>query len=340
MLEIRGSEASTFQRCRLKWKYSWVDKLKPKRPNGKLWFGTLFHKYLEVLYKTDNYLEATSEWINVFHETDTSRMEQVELDELFNLLSKVSFNYDRKWYDENTKQRTIATELTFRIPYNDDLMYYGTIDRIYLDEDNRLWFTDYKTVASLDQYEDNAEMDRQISRYWWAIQKLKEGEGEVLEGQDWVTSLGSRLFIAGQGKEIAGFVYDIIKKDYPHPPEVLKKGDLSKAKNQKTSYDLYLQALNDNNLHIDAYQDILDYLKTKPDGFFRRVQVFRTQGEVDASLDELAEVAKDMVNPRMYRHITKDCSWDCDFKGLCQASMDGSNVDMLINLMFDKEDEN
>jgi hypothetical protein len=335
MIEIRGSEASTFQRCRLKWKYQWADGLKPKRPNGKLWFGTLFHKYLEELYIKGSHYDANEVMRKLFEGTDTSRMEQVELDEVWDLADKVSKNYWDKWWKENTKQRTIATELTFRIPYGDNLMYYGTIDRIYLDEDDRLWFTDYKTVASIEQYEDNAEMDRQISRYWWALQQLMRGKGEIWgKIEDWVDPKWELPL----EKEVAGFVYDIIKKDYPHPPEVLKKGGLSKAKNQKTSYDLYLGKIRELGLNVEDYQDMLDFLTDKPDGFFRRVQVFRTQGEVDASMEELLLVAKDMEQPRIYRNITKDCSWDCDYKGLCVASMDGSNVDLLINLMYDKED--
>lgn len=335
MIEIRGSEASTFQRCRLKWKYQWVDGLKPKRPNGKLFFGTLFHKYLESYYMNDDFT-ALKDMTTLFDDTDTSRMEQVELDELWDMALTISQNYVRRWSDAKSMQNTIATELKFRIPYGDDLMYYGTIDRIYLDQDKRLWFTDYKTVASVEQYEDNAEMDRQISRYWWAVQQMTKGAIEYWNPntEEWE----SRVWKLVQGKEVAGFVYDIIKKDMPHPPEVLKKGGLSKAKNQKTSFELYRQAIRDHGLDDRDYEDILVYLRDKPDPFFKRVEVFRTQGEVDASMEELLLVARDMHNPRIYRNITKDCSWDCDFKGLCQASMDGSNVDMLINLMFDREE--
>jgi hypothetical protein len=83
---------------------------------------------------------------------------------------------------------------------------------------------------------------------------------------------------------------------------------------------------------------MLDHLKAQetPDGnrFFKRVKVQRLQPEIDNAIEELIEVSKDMEGARIYRNITKDCSWDCPFQSICVSSMDGSNVNYLKEQLF------
>lgn len=249
----------------------------------------------------------------MYQEADTSGMEQVALDELLDLAHEVARNYYRTWNHEDSKFKVLATELQFAIPLTDSLNYTGTIDLVVKDEHGQVWFYDHKTTASIELYEKRADMDRQISRYWWALQQL--------------------------GYDVAGFVYNIIVKDVPKKPELLKKGGLSQNKAQKTTYDLYLQAIQENNLNPSDYVEMLDHLKAQGNRFFKRVKVTRLQPEIDASIEELKVVAQDMDNARIYRNITKDCSWDCAYQSICQASMDGSNADYLVNQLFTKENE-
>jgi hypothetical protein len=100
---------------------------------------------------------------------------------------------------------------------------------------------------------------------------------------------------------------------------------------------LYLKAIQEHGLDPNDYREMLDHLKTIGNRFFKRIKVTRLQPEIDASILELIEVAKDMKDARIYRNITKDCSWDCQHQSICQASMDGSNVDYLTEQLFTKE---
>lgn len=52
MIIIRGSEYQDFLQCRKKWYYSWYEKIEPKRKDNKLFFGTLFHKWLNITTQT------------------------------------------------------------------------------------------------------------------------------------------------------------------------------------------------------------------------------------------------------------------------------------------------
>ena len=249
----------------------------------------------------------------MYEEADTSGMEQVALDELLDLAHDVARNYYKTWKDEDSKYEVLATELHFAIPLTNDLTYTGTIDLVVKDEYGQVWFFDHKTTDNASNYEKRADMDRQISRYWFALQKL--------------------------GFDVAGFVYNIIVKDTPRKPELLKKGGLSQNKAQKTTYELYLQAIHENGLNPSDYAEMLDHLKAQGNRFFKRMKVTRLQPEINASIDELITVAQDMENARIYRNITKDCSWDCSYQSVCQASMDGSNADYLTKQLFIKENE-
>lgn len=354
MQAVRGSEISDFLRCRKRWDYRWNQKLIPKKPNNKLFFGTLFHRFLEVLYQTKNPHTAIDELRKVYEETDTSQMEQTELDELLELLGKVCENYVAQWwYDKDENWKVIATELRFEIPLDEHVTFTGTIDLVY-EREGRIYFADHKTTSSIEKYDKNSNMDRQISRYWWALQQIQEGRGYVYDKHRTKHEAGvfaPRL----HGKPIAGFIYNIILKDFPVKPEPLKKGGLSKAKNQKTTYKLYVEALME--LHDgyvpEEYAEILDLLQAQEteqgNRFFRRVEVNRLQPEIDAAIEEFYYTAVDSkylkerlelgAKEAAYRNITMDCSWDCQFKEICQASMDGTNVDFLLDSLYTKEEK-
>jgi hypothetical protein len=214
------------------------------------------------------------------------------------------------------------------VPLTHTTTFTGTIDLIVKDKDDNLWFVDHKTTNSIEKYEKNAKMDRQINRYWWAIQQLADGKGKILSHDN------------VELQHPYGFIYNIILKDYPTPPKVLKNGSLSKDKSQKTTYEMYLNAIAEYDLQESDYSDILEILSTQTDKFFKRVEVFRNQNEIDATMTEVIAVTQDMEKASLYRNITNDCHWDCQFKDLCLAEIDGSDSSWLKQTLYDKgEDE-
>ena len=364
---VRGSEVSDYLRCRRRWYHKWVLGLTPKRQDGKLFFGSLFHKFVEVLYIKQSPSMAHAEMEDMFRATNTSRMDQVELDEVWDLAVNVTENYVKMWWEKDRKIRVIATEFTFAIPLANGIVYTGTIDLIWLDEEGRLWFADHKTTIAISKYVDKADMDRQISRYFWALQQLAAGNGYVWSHklEKWMPA--SHWAEEYQVPQPHGFIYNIILKDYPEPIELLKKGGMSVAKAQKTTYDMYLQALigygfavmSPDNVVIadDKYLEMLNHLKNQEDEngnkFFRRMKVYRQPEELDAAIQEFYATAHEMVQMRekiesgeymkmdydpLYRNITDDCGWDCGTKGLCQSTMDGSSGSQTIAMFYEKEE--
>jgi hypothetical protein len=357
-LMIRGSEVQSFLRCRKRWEYEYLEGLQPKEVNHKLFFGNLIHKFIEVLYSTGNAEKAKAAMFQFFNENYTTREGLLEL---YDLASKIADRYTHKYITDLENYTTIATELQFRIPLDENMYYTGTIDWIFLDEDERLCFADHKTTKSLDKYEKGMEMDRQISRYYWALQQLCQGEGEI-----WSEIMGKWMYVADtniwenclQGMQPERFMYNIILKDVPEEPKMLKNGTLSKDKRQRTTYDLYLKKLEELGLVQEAeedgfivpeeYHEILEHLKARGDEYFKRVWVTRLQEEIDAAMQEFYMVALDTVNvaglvPKMpvitYRNINHDCSWDCAYRNLCIAEMDGSNASVIRSLGFEKKED-
>jgi hypothetical protein len=354
---IRGSEYQDFLRCRKRWNYRWNEKLRAKKLNDKLFIGSLIHKWLEVLYEGDgDWVNALKAMEKMYLEADTQYSDQVQLQELWDLAMNVTNHYWNTYKEQDAKLTTIATELEFLVKLDENICYTGTIDWVFQDEEGRIWFADHKTTASLDSYEKNAIMDRQISRYYWALQQIAAGVGRVKNGDGmWVR------FEPLVDKEIYGFIYNLILKDVPKKPELLKKGGLSKAKSQKTTLGLYQQAIMENGLNSDDYADIMYYLGTIPNQYFRRIEVTRLQEEIDASMWEFYYTAEDMAGLRagldlekklgtppgagtkpsdkLYRNITRDCHWDCEFKSICQSEIEGVNTSLLLNMSFEKEDK-
>jgi hypothetical protein len=360
---VRGSEINDFLRCRLRWQYAWVEGYRSKKQNGKLFIGTLIHKYLETWYSVGTRGASLESMLKLYEETDTATMDPLELNEMWKMAMDVTDHYSR-FYRELDRMKVVATELTFAVPLDDEIVYTGTIDLIYEDEDGNIRFMDHKSTDSITKYEKNAIMDRQISRYWWALQQLMKGEGYILqkyisqidgkEKEQWVPvrihTIWSKL---GYGqKEVAGFTYNILLKTVPHPPKVLAKGGLSKDKSQNTTFDLYLKAIEENGLNRDDYDDFLKHLAENGKRYFSRISVNRLQPEIDSAIWEFYTTTLDSLRVRatlnapanvissVYRNITEDCHWDCAFKDVCTAGMDGSNVNYLLNIAFNKEEVN
>jgi len=311
--DFRGTEITDFLRCRKRYDYAWNQNLEPKQRNEKLTIGSAIHKFLELWYSDRRALDAI-EAMRVYIMDNSEGLDEMQLQDMIELATGVCTNYIATYgFDDTWTVRGV--EVPFSVQLDDNTNYTGTIDLIVEDEDGHIWFVDHKTTASIDIFDKNSDMDRQISRYWWALQQL--------------------------GYNVHGFIYNIILKDVPQEPKVLKSGALSKDKAQKTTAKMYRDAIEFRGLNKADYADFLQLLEEQPKEFFRRLKVERTPAEVLASIDEMEDVIEDIRTARKhYRNITKDCHWDCAFKTLCQAEMDGSNADHIrLELFQTKKDD-
>lgn len=314
--DYRGSEATDYLRCPKRYDYAWRQNLEPRKRNEKLTIGSAIHKFLEVLYATKSKMGAVVA-LAQYMEEECTGMDEMEYKDILYLTLNICDHYIEH-YKMDKQWEVVDVEMPFKIHLEGTIWYTGTIDLLVKDQDGKHWLVDHKTTANLDIYDKNSDMDRQISRYWYAIERYLD-------------------------IKIQGFIYNIILKDYPVPPKQLKSGQLSKDKAQKTTAEMYRNEISNLGLNESDYTDFLQYLEENPKEFFRRIKVERNISEMRASISELTDVIFDIRdkhrNGRWYRNITKDCHWDCPFKTLCVAEMDGSNADHIRNELFTvKED--
>lgn len=190
----------------------------------------------------------------------------------------------------------------------------GKIDLVVRRKDG-IWIVDHKTAATA--YDARAlDVDDQLTGYcyiWWRI------SGEVPRGA----------------------IYNALIKDPPGPPRVLKSGALSQDKAQRTTYDLYVQAIKDLKLDKNDYQDILTFLREKKwSQFFLRDGMQRNVEELESFEKRLYREYDDM------RRTIRDPDWaypnptqrtcpGCSVLPLCQA-MEEQNPEFVREHMYEE----
>jgi hypothetical protein len=346
---IRGSEYSSFLKCRKQWLYQWVEQIEPKRPDGKLFIGTVFHKFLEYYYQLKDFTMALNKTDAFIRAHDLSAMEQVEIDEMKKLFQDMSYYYDDVYASDFDKWNVLATELQFLVKLEGDIYMTGTIDLIVEEkETGHIYFLDHKTTSQLSIYEQKAAMDRQISRYWWALRMIQDGVGRIKDTKtgEWV------VWNELNGKEIKGFIYNLIAKDTPREPKVLKSGKLSTDKSQKTTYDKFIEKMFELGFESGEYTEILTYLRDKPNPFLKRINIYRNDSELESAAFEFYYTAQDitkvkevitnapsLTEHKTYRNITNDCMNMCSYRAICQTAIEGGNVSLVKNLSYRQKEE-
>lgn len=201
----------------------------------------------------------------------------------------------------------------------------GRIDAIMMDAKGNLWIVDWKTAARLSKEQDDSflYLDDQISSYVMALRRKL-------------------------GIDVKGFLYVEIRKAVPEPParnQARRLGRLfSVAKNQATSYDLYLQTVSAEDpdaYEAGLYDEFLEFLQTEGTAYHYRYQIHKTDEELEQIERTLFYEASDMIDPnlRIYPNAGKfNCGY-CAFRQPCMEVNRQGDVQFLLDEMFDKKDK-
>jgi len=316
--EVHVTERAMFKRCRRKWKYQCLWELVPKHEQlGALWIGTGVHYGLAEYYKNKrDPWEATQEWIDLKLPTlNLENMwpeERAQVTGSLSLMESILTGYVAfAQTKDDFKVIDVEEPLRVHVP-GTRVALVGQLDvLVRRGRRSDLWVMDHKTAV---QYINvvNLEMDDQMTAYLWLTWRV---HGEIP----------------------GGALYNELRKKIPARPEPLARGGLSKNKNCDTTYEIYLQAVKDNDLDPKDYEDILEFLRNKPDGFYRREIVARTKYELEHFAENLVPEVKAMnskLTP-LYPSPTRDCSWDCPYRDLCLCETTGGHLDGLIESLFE-----
>lgn len=340
---MHNSDINTFKRCRRMWGFSSPFRMhlgKSDVVNQYLWFGSGFHFAFEDFFGLkiyDNPLEAFLK----YYESHTPEQMPDNAKELRNMADEMftyfKNRYDAKnifLYDEFGKTDMLFNDLevlqingkpAVEVPFtlileglskqaNIPIVVHGTFDVIYKDKEGKLYLGDYKTAKKIDT--SKLLTDPQITQYLWAAEHYFDCEFE-------------------------GMIYMQFNKSTPHPPKKLKSGQFSTDKRQLTTPDLYISTLIQEFGEIPGgYEDILDHLysveEEKGDQFIRMDIVTRSNFAKEQWHRYLINIGTEMINPilPLYPNPTRDCSWDCNFRGTCFSMDNDGDYKYTLNNTF------
>lgn len=221
------------------------------------------------------------------------------------------FQWDKVLYVANVEERIFADILDPSGDHLEGLPLLSGRPDLVVERKDGIWVVDHKTAASA-------------------------YDARALDIDDQLTGL-CYLWYRNEGVVVRGALYNALIKSPPSPPRLLKDGSLSKAKDQRTTYDLYIQALKDNGFkRTDPdYREILNFLREKGwRQFFLRDVVHRNIEELMSFENRLYNEYLDMSvaaqdEEKAYPNPSQFNCPGCGVLPICQAMEEQGRVDWL-----------
>ena len=213
---IRTSERGDFKSCQFYWWHHWQNGLNTTRVPTWSWFGTAWHKAMEVRYPIGNKRGGLADVIDAFKEAVAGEERRVweageELDdeevhdgttlgiEMLKAYVK-HWGLDRQWHVIHTEQ---PFQIDVRDPRTNRLVaiYCGTWDLFVWDGIDKVYrLVDHKTRAQFKQNYQFYDLNDQAGSYLWVAP-------EVLR----------HLGLLGKGDHIDGIIFNMARKAMPQP---------------------------------------------------------------------------------------------------------------------------
>jgi putative RecB family exonuclease len=183
MAQYSHSKLSTFEQCKLRYKFKYIDKIKPPiEKTIEAHLGSSVHNALEWLYKEilknnipelDQVIEKyTEEWQRDYKEDFLIVKKEFKAEDYFNKGVKFLIDYYLKHqpFKDGTieMEKQVFVELEPNYPHT----IVGYIDRlVYNEETQEYEIHDYKTANNIPP-KDKIESDRQLALYSIAIKQI------------------------------------------------------------------------------------------------------------------------------------------------------------------------
>jgi len=176
---LSASSIGSFKACPQRFRYAYVEGLRPLEDSESQRVGTNWHSCLEMLLNGGS-IEDVSDFLDGLYENVSPAAEEKASIERTILLYSIC-GWLHRWEDEPLE--TVATELKFELPLTEPrtgipvigAKVVGKIDRVSR-RGNAVLITEHKStsksIASDSTYWDGLRMDVQISTYFDAIGRL------------------------------------------------------------------------------------------------------------------------------------------------------------------------
>jgi len=308
LLKVSNSKIKTWRRCPNSYYYKYVEKIEPKKKKAALMKGSIIHDMIEGWLNEDDWESPLKKYKKEYDKL--FKEEKDEYGDIINDMQTVMTGYVNRWKDEELdyiERNGVRTEHEIEVDLVPGrIILTGIIDRIGIDQRDRVWYVESKSFKQKLPKEDIRYADLQTSIYSW---------GGPLAGLP----------------EPTGIMWDYIRSKPPTIPELLKKGGLSKAKKIDTTYEVYLQEIRRHGLEVQDYADILEDLRTRPDSYYRRMYRPHPKEMIKPLLRDLKQSALEIEalgETSRVRNLNRECGW-CDYNSVCMAELKGLDSEFI-----------
>lgn len=315
-MRLSNSKANTWRRCPKKYHYKYGLGLRSKTRELPLERGSWLHEMLEAYYVTGDWRPKWKELKKAFY--TLFEEEREDLGDLPEETKRIMLSYERKWKKEDRRYRVVDSELDEILTMSNGLEFNFIIDLVVEDlEVGGLWLWDHKTVKSF-MDEDYMLLDAQLARYFWAAEKMGY-------------------------TPLKGVVFNEIRTKPPAIPELLKSGALSQRANIDTDYFTYAREIKRHGLSTEPYEELLGRLRQNSGRFFRRTVMPKDTALTKRTMQDLLDTAEEIEaaghKGRYPRSVSKNCTWDCEFKDVCITEYFGGDATSLMSANFETREE-
>lgn len=339
LVAIRNSERSTWRRCRQKWHWSYRRKLEPMRHGGALTYGNLSHKAMEVRYppgklRGPHPVETMRELLAAHGDSFPQWDEEGNRVPVEVLAEAMMTGYVEHWGEDKLIE-VIHPEEAFQIDVYDRKGRYlctmvGQFDALIIDlRTGKMLIFEHKTAKTIEMVHVNSGYGEQGLTYWWAA-------------TIWLRKLG----ILGPKDYIDGVLFNFLRKGLPdeRPKDPMGRA-LNKPQKPALVAECERRGLDTKGtvgaLHgrlslagVDVEQ-LGEVSKVQPSPLFARQYMPLDPPHMQTFQKRLRREAREIVMGKqgrldIYKNPTKDCSWDCAFRDICEVhEMGGDWEDML-----------
>lgn len=310
---IRTSERTCFKRCRMQWKWGYLERLDSMAPSRHLRLGTLVHEALAKFYKPG--VKRGPRPAGVF-----AKMVDADVEKYGPMIFKDADDPDKRldgktlglamlegYYEEYGKDERyeiIRPEMKFQLDVHDAngrylFTYVGTMDAVIRDlVSGRIGLFEHKTGARM-MIPTPFALDEQAGSYW-------------AFAPDFLRSLG----ILDEDENVDFVLYNFLRKALP-----------DERPRDKDGY-----ALNQNGT----------ISKRQPAPRYRREEVYKSDAARRNLMIRIKKEAADIRKARegklrIYKNPADHCNW-CEFKDMCEVHEEGSDWRSIKQAMFSQWD--
>lgn len=312
-IRVSQSSINTWRRCKKEYYYKFILKIEKKVPPAPLYKGKIIHELIEARINGESWEKTLEPYLEEFDKLFDE--EKLLYGDLRTDIPTIMKGYDDMWKDEDLEYLELQgkrAEFDFAIPLDgkpleeSDLVFTGKIDTVVKDPRERVWLMEHKSFKRLPS-ENFRFANQQALLYAWVLPQI------------------------GFPKP-TGILWDYLRTKTPTIPKVLKSGELSKAKNIDTTPAVYKEAILENGLDPEEYQEMLDSLKGKELDFYRRIYLPVKENMIESVVQDLKETALEIQilhETTQARNLGRDCDW-CSFKNLCQTELQGLDTEFIL----------